>query len=174
MARRRVFQRAAARRTTWEGAQIDLVVPSSDSISQVVITEALFEEHPNPTIVRMRGHILLRQTTQSTTITTGVVFMGIKLATASAVASGITALETPFTEIGSDWIWWETRALSTLDSTLGQSNGTQTHSRVLLDSKAMRKVQPNQVLVFVAQHTAIAGTQTSIIVGGIRILLKQP
>ena len=173
MAHRRVFQRAAARRkTNWEGAAIDMTCPSSGSIFQSIILEDVLENIPSPTIVRIRGRILVRETTAGAATTRGTIAIGIKLATASAIVAGIGSIEDPLTGIGSDWIWWDTLGLSALDSGLGDTNSDVTFERIVIDSKAMRKVGNNMGLVIVAQHTAFVSTQTVQITGGVRILLK--
>jgi len=171
MARRRVFQRAAPRRRmTWEGSQVDMTMTSGASTVLAIVTEATLENIPNPTIVRVRGNLLLRVTAQGAAGTRGILFLGIKLTTATALAA--TAVEVPGTDIGSDWLWWEARGFSTLDTGIGQSNNQQTYVHLPIDSKAMRKVEINQVLVLVVQHTALVSTQTLQATGGLRILLK--
>ncbi len=171
MARRRVFQRAAVRRrTTWEGTGISVSVTSGTSVVTTLLSEAALENIPNPTIVRIRGSLLLRVTAQGASASTAHMFMGIKLTTATALA--IPAVELPDADIGSDWIWWGERGFSTLDTGIGQSNSGQTYERLIIDSKAMRKVQPNQVLVLVTQNVVTLSTQTILAEGAFRILLK--
>ena len=111
MARARVFNRSAPRRRmTWEGAEINATATSGGAVVNTLVSEANLENVPNPTIVRIRGHVLVRQTAQGAAGTRGEAFMGIKLATGLAISAGIASIEKPFSDIGSDWIWWDVRA----------------------------------------------------------------
>ncbi len=101
-----------------------------------------------------------------------MVGIGVKLATNSAITAGIGSIEDPLTGIGSDWMWWDTVALSALDSGLGDTNSDVSFARIDVDSKAMRKVSSNMGLVIVAQHEAFVSTQTVQITGALRVLLK--
>ncbi len=173
MARRRVFQRAAARRTTWEGATLADTVTSGASSFSTIVAEATLENVPNPTIVRIRGNILIRMAAQGAAATTGQLFMGIRLATASAIAAGIGSIETPANDIGSDWLWWTVAGFHTGASAQIDNVAFGATSRdVLVDSKAMRKVGVNMGLIFVMQHNAVVSTQTLSVIGGFRVLLK--
>jgi len=68
------------------------------------------------------------------------------------------------------WNWCP--ATSTV-ATLGSQDGdTNKVARVTIDSKAMRKIKPNQVLVFVAENVAVISTQTTFVVGACRVLIS--
>ena len=151
MANRRNFPRAVRRRSNWEGAQISISLTTAVQAQQAVVTEAILENVPNPTIVRIRG----------------------KLATSSAFAAGGASVESPFTEIGGDWIWWQSVTMRDSDAAAAANNdNTGRLVRVVVDSKAMRKISPNLVLIFVA-HNVVSGSTMTIVVGGvIRVLLK--
>ena len=173
MANRRFAPRAARRSTFWEGGNIGLnVVGTGTNVVSTVIPESSLENVPNSTLVRIRGSVMVAVTVG----TVGAAFtatLGIKLATAAAVAGA--TVEGPNTEIGSDWIWWSTVGLS-VQNTIGleQPHGSVIMSRYIdIDSKAMRKVGLNQVLVFAAQNTVIAGTGTFEVFGGVRVLFKR-
>ncbi len=174
MARRRVFQRAAARRTSWEGSQISLSLTTAVQAQGSLVSESVLETFPNPTIVRIRGEVNVAVTAAGAGGANSNCVMGIKLTTASAFAAGGASVESPFTEIGGDWIWWHSAtmrnsaAFTTTDSDLDGGRFV----RVPVDSKAMRKVGPNQVLIFVAHNVVSGSTQTLVVGGVIRVLLK--
>jgi len=175
MANRR-FTRAPARRSTsWEGGVVNVTATTGAGFTDTIITEAILENVPNPTIVRIRGSLLLRVTAIAAAPSVSLITMGIKLTSGSALAAGIGAIELPSDEVGSDWIWWSSRAFNA-DTALAAVNGDDGEAlatRVEVDSKAMRKVQPNQVLIFVAQNSALTSTQSIRISGLVRVLLKR-
>jgi len=172
VANRRTFQRSTRRRTSWEGAAFDLEVVTGASGFVTIVSEAILENVPEPTIVRVRGNMLVRQSAQGAAGTRTNVVYGIKLATASAIAAGIGSIEDPLDGIGSDWLWWDSVAMNTLDTGLGATNSGQTYHRVAIDSKAMRKVGNNTGLVFVVQVVSVTSTATIQTTGAVRVLLK--
>ena len=113
MANRRGFGRPLVRgpkrRTAWNGAFVDLANVDSSGTFQQVITEASLENIPNSTIVRCRGEIMVTvNNAASAALSRGSVTMGLMLVDSKALAIGITALQLPGTDIGSDWLWWAT------------------------------------------------------------------
>ena len=173
MARRRVFQRAAARRTSWEGSNVALSLTTGVQAQQALVTEAVLETFPNPTVVRIRGELVVGVTAFGAAGANTNLTLGIKLATASAFAAGGASIESPNTEIGSDWIWWNAAPTRNSTTLVTDSTGNVgTLFRVMVDSKAMRKVGPNQVLILVAHNVVAGSTQTIAINGVIRVLLK--
>jgi len=174
MANRRFVQRAARRSTFWEGGNIFFTgVATGSNVSQTLIPESSLENVPNSTLVRIRGSILVAATTGSTGALC-IATLGIKLSTAAAVAGA--TVENPNADIGSDWIWWTTVGLSQQNTiataTPGPGPDTLVH-RIDIDSKAMRKVPLNKVLVFVGSNVAVAGTMTYEVVGAARVLFKR-
>jgi len=96
--------------------------------------------------------------------------MGLTVVTAAAVAG--LAVPNPAVDFGSDWLWWD-RAI--IGVAAGDVIGEEvTIDRLLVDSKAMRKIGLNEVLVFVARLTTCEGTLVGNLCGGLRFLLKAP
>ena len=174
MAARCSFSRQSPRRSTsWEGANITLISTTGLSVFQEVVSEAIIEQITKPTVVRIRGEINFRLTAQGAGVTSSNQFVGIKVATASAIAAGIASLELSATGIGSDWIWWYCTSFQTTTSSEHALGADSTTNRVVIDLKAMRKVGSNQALILVAQNVALVSTQTVGMTGGIRVLLKE-
>ena len=174
MARARSFVRRGPRRvTSWEGAQIDIadLTVSANQFNDVV-TEASFETSPNPTIVRIRGQIGVLTDSSSSSGAFGVVFMGMIVVTAKARSpGGVGALPDPRADVGSDWIWFH-QAIVGEQVANEVDNNDLSIERVIVDNKAMRKVGPNQVLVFIAGVITCEGTLVVNVCGGVRVLLK--
>jgi len=172
LANRRFAPRAARRSTFWEGGNIGLAsVATGTNVVATLIPEASLENVPNSTLIRIRGSVLVAATTGSVGAL-AVATLGIKLSTAAAVAGA--TVEGPNVDIGSDWIWWTAVGLSQQNTiAVPTPDGLTLMHRVDIDSKAMRKVGLNQVLVFVAQNTVVAATLTYEVVGAARVLFKR-
>ena len=173
MANRRFVPQRVRRPTFWEGENISQSVTTGASVISTVVSEAELENVPTPTIVRMRGDLLVQVTASAATPGRCNAVLGIKLTTAAALAGG--AVETPSTDIGSEWIWWTTVPLILAGGSVAapNSDGRSIVHRVNVDSKAMRKVTLNQVLVLVAQNVVVTSTQTFDVQGTVRVLLKR-
>ena len=160
------------RRTKWEGAQIDLgnIAIGSPGFT-VVIPETLLENDPNSTVVRVRGELMVSSDTASSSDSFGFCSVGIMLVDSKALAAGIASLQTPATDIGSDWLYWDV-------FNIGEAGASHTERSILstnrhvVDSKAMRKVGSNQALVLVAEVVTCEGTTLANLCGELRVLLK--
>ncbi len=171
MANRRGFQRAAQRRPTfWEGARLQLLpsIAGAQSDVQSVISEANLENVPNGTIVRIRGSYAWSVASANGT---GVCALGIMLVDAAALAVGVGSLPTPFDDIGSDWIWWDTFGFDNVGTT---ADSPVNAGQRTIDSKAMRKVKLNQVLVMISEIDGLGGSAGIVtIAAGLRVLVKR-
>jgi len=84
--------------------------------------------------------------------------MGLILVTETALAA--SAIPLPGTDVGNDWLWIDSAVVgSQADDQIG---GAVTVERMVVDSKAMRKVNNNQALVLVLQLTACEGSAVSV------------
>ena len=156
---RRSFRRAGPRRaTTWEGFSVSFAgVTAAAPAFAIVVAEAVLENFPNPTLVRQRGSYLAYANAGGATLDS-ILFLGLYFADASAVAAGIASLETPGTDVGSDWIWIDQIALSDNSGTLDQNRPTVAAGRRMIDGKAMRKADQNQALILVAEVVDFGAT----------------
>ncbi len=119
------------------------------------------------TIVRTRGVIFCRSD-QTDNAETFIGDLGAAVVSDQAVAAGVTAVPTPLTDKGSDlWFLYEqlpSRQAGTTPTGLTQNVGVSKE----FDSKAMRKVEQGQDVVFVGENE-IAGL--NMIISG-RMLIK--
>ena len=171
MANRRSFQTSRKRRTTWEGVNIDIsnltvVTP----IFITAITEAVLENFPTPTLVRTRGGLTVYADDSSTPGSFGVIGAGLMIVTASAVAAG--GVPSPLVDPGNDWFWWDSFSVgSAAADVIGEE---VTVHRKVIDSKAMRKVGSNEVVILVTELQTCEGTMVVNLCGAIRFLMKAP
>ena len=164
MARSR-FQRVAKRRVSWEGGFGSSLASGAGSFVTTLVSEAILEARPAPTVVRCRGEFWAKS--QTSAINSRVT-AGIIVVTAKALAAGVASLPSPLTDVGSDWLWWDTYDLAWQTGEPIESGAV----RRLIDSKAMRKVGLNTVVVMVVEVTSISGTPSVDIAFGVRVLLK--
>ena len=172
MANRRFVSRAPKRRMSWEGAAIDasdLVVATPQRFT--VMSEALLENFPTPTLVRTRGKLTITTDASSTPGSVGKVALGLIFVTGTALAAAAVPL--PETDVGNDWLWIDSAVVgSQADDSIG---GAITVERLVVDSKAMRKVANNTALVLVMQVTLTDGSAiVANVAGSLRFLLKAP
>ena len=169
MANRR-FQTQRKRVMSWQGSILqmsDLLAGTPQFAS--VISEANLEVFPTPTLVRIRGSVSVSTDTSATAGSFGNVTMGIIKVTAAAFAAG--AVPEPFADVGSDWIWWSSQGIARFIASENEGNIWRT---VLIDSKSMRKVGLNEVVIFVASVQNCSGTNRANLCGAVRVLLKAP
>ncbi len=164
--------RMPRRPTFWEGQNIDSTVGTGTVQVISVISEATLENTPNPTLVRVRGSFL------SSVVSPGVsarAHMVMGLIVVDARAFAVPAVEFPLTDIGSDWLWWDTvsfNADGTGVTPLDEA-GLSVFARTHVDNKAMRKIGLNQVVALVLQNAALNSTMTIQVSGVLRILFKK-
>ncbi len=155
MANRRGFQRAAQRRPTfWEGALFSSLPSVAGAVAEVdtLVTEANLENVPNSTVVRVRGSYGWSVAGANGS---GVCALGIMLVNAPALAVGIGSLPTPITDIGSDWLWWDSFGWDNVGTA---GDGPVLAGQRTIDSKAMRKTALNQVLVLITEIQGIGAS----------------
>ncbi len=93
--------------------------------------------------------------------------LGLCVVTDQAAALGVTAVPTPSTDIGSD-LWFAHAVLMGTESNL--TDRTRDGSRGVLQSKGMRRVNPDEDLLIVAEFSNTGGG--FVLATGGRILVK--
>ncbi len=171
MAQRRAFRRGSSGRRpmNWQGGTFQ-ALPSLAGVAttaNTIVTEAILETFPDPTIVRVRGSYIFSETGINGT---AVLTVGIMLIDNAALAAGVASIQTPGTDVGSDWLWWDTVPLDNVGTVAADPVRT---GRRIIDSKAMRKVKTNQALVFVTEILALGASAAVVTIAGqVRVLLK--
>ncbi len=154
---------------TWEGAVLDFsnIVTGTPQFT-TLISEATLENFPTPTLIRVRGRVAALTDDSSTPSGFAQVIMGIIKVTSAAFAAG--AVPTPATDESSDWLWWDAATIGAAAAdVIGQE---VTIDRLIVDSKAMRKIGNNEVVVFVTELVVCEGTMVANVCGHMRVLLK--
>jgi len=161
------------RKTFWDGQVFTLEPTTGVRNAVTIIAEAVLENVPNATLVRMRGNGLVMVEAIGAAGASAVVGMGIIAVNGNAFAAGAASLPSPVNDVGTSWIWQDWYPLH-VNNALETSGllGTQA-LRFQIDNKAMRKMSVNEVLVMVVENFVISGTMTVTVQGAVRILFKR-
>jgi len=149
----RVARSGARRKTQWsqlaDQGFVSLAAAGSTLVSSIAFTQP-------GTIVRARGRLGIRANV-FTADANPVGAFGVGVVSEEAAAIGITAIPLPFSD--ADWGGWMVwQSWCEAFQTEGASPATQFLASWSfdIDSKAMRKVEPNTRLVFVAESQSEA------------------
>ena len=171
---RRGLVRSPRRSMFWEGAQFASTLPTGTVDLDVMVAESILENIPNPTIIRCRGNVLIYATAIGASGAQCLLSLGILRVTARALAAGVSSVPTPGTNAGSDWLWHDIIPIGVRGSLGADSEAEGAHvTRLVIDNKAMRKIEPNEALIMVYENTAITSTVTCQVTGGARFLFKK-
>ena len=130
------------------GAAVDAKVTGDNSLA--LITGA------RSTIMRIRGEVWVGADPDGAG-NASIVGVGLILVNNDALAIGVTAIPGPLLDIGSSWIWHTTFNLFSGDAIAQDFFDISQNARREIDSKAMRKFEPNMSLVFVAENQTNGG-----------------
>ena len=99
------------------------------------------------------------------------VALGIAIVSDQASAIGVTAIPTPYTDMGSDLWFLHEQAMNHFTFVSGVGFDAAGGRETRIDSKAMRKVDIGQDLVVVAEIASGISTGVDVVIGG-RMLVK--
>ncbi len=172
MATRKAFRRAVPRRPmSWEGAAFSQAALAGAQTVFTIVSEGTLESSELPTIVRVRGKICWDLSVSGAVPAQGHINFGIRVIPTSAIAApGLV-----FTDIGSDWLWWDGAAAQISGGTLTAplpGNSECQSGETIIDSKAMRVTKRNETLILAVQASSIVSTVTFRYTGFVRVLLK--
>ena len=167
----RTLVRSTKRPTFWVGGSLGVTIATGTVVTQTIVAESELESVPNPTIVRVRGEVIIRVSAIGASGAAGLISLGLILQSARSIAAGVTGMPVPFTDLGSKWLYHRMIPIQTETQTNEDSN--QHNVRFEVDNKSMRKTTLNEGLVMVLQNTALNSTFTAEVFGGFRVLVKR-
>ncbi len=173
----RRFQSSLRCRTGWEdGPGVALADASltsfTSSASAIVGLGQASGDQDGQTIARVRGllEVFLTASTAAGDGYFGAVAIGI--VSAPAFAAGVASVPTPLTEIEWEgWLWFSYFGVHAPGA--GTASSSEVRQRVVIDSRAMRKVGSAEV-VYVAAEVVEAGTATMLMRVATRMLVMAP
>ena len=163
------------RPTTWLGfADTDFVAVAANSTSIVTaIGEATWASFPEPTIVRIRGMLDVMVNPVGANNDDVRWGAGLGMISAQAFAAGASAVHAPLSNSDwGGWMWWATGVMRQR-STYSEFSAPQAGVSVVIDSKAMRKVENDSLLVCVVETLNGAGSAGVLISAAARVLVKR-
>jgi len=143
----------AGRRTDYEwqgGSSMAFAALAAGGTTQqsTIVTVGAF------TLMRVRGHWSVSFDGDEMAADHLEVGIGLLLQQTGAVATSL-----PLTDPNAPWIWYDQVALYTAEGT-NADQGFLTSYRGVIDSKAMRRMKPDQSLIFVLETSNIVGAPT--------------
>ena len=159
MARRSgyVLRRGVQRRETlWIGASVGFTTMGlAQAVLVASLNAAALALRPF-TIVRTRGYFNVRSD-QISALENFTAAFGAAVVSDQSVAIGVTAVPTPTTDSGSDLFFVYESVSGTV---VNSASGMPLMTERIIDSKAMRKVNDDQDVIFVVENPLATGVVT--------------
>ncbi len=162
--------RRAGRRTdyVWSGLAAGAAVMGSITTGTAI--QGIISFDLAGTLRRIRGEVQAMFTTAAAANSMKVLAVGLIMASSDAVVAGATAIPSPATDLKAPWVWHGFLLLARTATTEGQDS-FMTSARLSIDSKAMRRVKPNEDLVFVMDPVDLVGTEGAQLQLAVRALI---
>jgi len=171
--RRRV--NAVRRRTGWDiGPTISTqeVVSADGSVLFSGAQQTLGDGH---TICRIRGEILVAMTSFSAADDAFKFAFGIGVTTSEAFAAGVASLKLPLSDqTWEGWMWHSYGHVAASMLSAAGNFGPASVWRCPVDTKAMRKLEDNDILYCVGEFDEVNDGASCIVMGQMRTLLMLP
>ena len=129
------------------------------AVVNTIVLESELDSVPNPTLVRVRGQVFSQLGSVASALGDAIlVAHAIMVVDAKQLAIGVTAMPLPLTSNSEDFLWFGQSFMA--NNTVGSAifNDTFYMDRINVDSKAMRKITLNQVLVMVSEMDLLSGS----------------
>ena len=107
------------------------------------------------TVLRCRGEVLVAMDETMQVGDKALIAFGLAIVSTDAFTLGATALPDPAGDANFPWLWWH-QTLMASNLAVGLNNQGSSVARIVIDTKAMRKVKPLESLAMVFQ--VVAGT----------------
>ncbi len=153
--------RAPRRRAQWSEVLVQsqvIALAAVQTFGAVNIGSAFLEQQ---TLVRLRGNARVTLD-PGAAADTMIVGLGIGVVSEDAFAvGGVLSVPSPTDDADWSWIWHQLFVLGPTIGATPQEAGINQHASVVIDSKAQRKVGPNEVLFMVWDGIQMAGAPTA-------------
>ena len=157
---RRVATRAPQRQFVWSDILTRLMANTFITKTISGVSAIGLQTAGGLTLIRSRGmfNVHFDPTSTADTVHVG---LGLMLITNDAFAIGSTAAPGPISDADYDWIWYHVLQMGPAWTATESGNDLQQNTGYMeIDSKAMRKMKPNQTLCFAAEGLVINGGGT--------------
>ncbi len=137
---------------------------TAQGATQQRIAVAVFNS--SGTVMRVRGELMASMNGPSAADIT-VLGVGLIVATDAQVTAGAASFPSPLSVGDADWMWHGFVPLVSQGVVEDQFGNV---GKIIVDTKAMRRVKPNEQLVLVADAVLLVGTATVDLAFGVRVL----
>ena len=164
---------SSRRRTEWTAGPLNSTVVSSTSSGALLVSTAQ-EANEATTVVRIRGEIALWLPVV-TTIGDGFINFAaaIGIVSADAFTAGVASVPAPLADPDwGGWLWYHAGASLIGFETTEVLRGPIGAVRIPIDTKAMRKMSPNEAIFGIVEFGTEVGTATVSFVMNTRMLFK--
>ena len=164
----RVITRSKPRVSQWTATVPQTAVTVLAAATAIIDSTFVTDVNNPETLIRVRGNLMV-QTDQNGASETPFGAIGMAVVSNEAVAAGVAAILTPYAEGDSDY--WFMHQYWAAPIRFGTAVGFQNVGvQYVIDSKAMRKVTPDQTIILVMENgSADSGLQYRL---DLRILSK--
>ena len=163
MARARSFSRGSRGVKNWTGFVVGDTLVTSTQVILFQFTSGAVE-----TILRVRG-VLRALAIPDTALDETTLGLGLIVVSDSAAAAGGVSVPGPAADFDSPWVWHQFVPLISAAATAASDVAIGLQDKIVVDSKAMRKLGAAETLVMVAQITN-SQFVTVRVQGGVRLL----
>ena len=129
------------------------------------------------TILRLRGSWFAAFNAATVSQDEARITAGVCVVSTDAAAVGSSAMPDPASDADYPWLWIEPISMFSpfvLDGTAADNGGHLPMYRGVIDSKAMRKIKPNQSLAWILQYQDVTGTPAVRVGAATRVLTGEP
>jgi len=96
---------------------------------------------------------------------------GLGIVSSDAFAAGVAGMPDPAGDVGYPWLWWHSMHLFSYVAAGEEAFGV-TAQRAEVDTKAMRRIKPDQTLLMLCQVSNVVGAvAVDITFGQLRVLV---
>jgi len=141
---------------------------SLSTTQAILATFPLSTDFPE-TVLRARGSFLFSGTANGAG-DAGVAAIGLIVVQEAAATVGGVSVPGPANDINANWLWHQFVPMISNEVTAASDTALGLFARVEMDSKAMRIVKPDQVVVLVIETVTGSGLAQQSVAGGLRIL----
>ena len=156
MANRAPIRTRSTRQFVWSNI-ISSLITTSLGTGKAVGTSIGVASGGGVTLIRTRGNLSLHLDPTAIGDATQV-GVGLGLYTSDAFAAGAASMPGPLTEVDYDWIFHTVLVLGPSFTATEDGTNILHNLWVEVDSKAMRKLKPNQVLGWIVEGAFLAGS----------------
>ncbi len=162
----------AKRQATWSTVIIESRALGIGTAKTLGVTAIGAAAGIRSTVARFRGSAYCHLDAGAA-LDTMTVALGLIIVKDTAFAAGVASMPGPFSEPEASWIWHHIFSMGPAVTATDDGGDISRNDRVVIDSKAMRKIQDSETIAFVWEGQILAGSPTFDGYAAVRFLLLE-